>query len=335
MKMNFHRLVITFSLLFIGTLFYAQIPDDCESVRLNNGWPEHYCECKYEYQDFVLPLDTIVNESIWLKGWLSDLSQGISAYLHSDCDLSFDVYTTCSAAAPKYSAIFTRNKANTIDGNTIKQKLEENGLAGTNIAFYICISPVGGQGGRLIMQYDTDIMASTCEDPLYLFPGMSLYSKQNTDVYVIDPNQISNLTDIILSWEGQDQVPCQLTITDSSCEGTVLEQVSMQSDEDVYVISKETLKTARNNNKTYYLHFSHANNTIGQVHCLEPVYEENYIDTFACQGVGVQVHDTILLEPTIYTIDTVHMYSNQYMINIYKVVIIIHKCYNICIRKGG
>ena len=241
MKNIFIRLFLVTCLISIATISSAQYNNEQLYATSNNG-----------YEDFVLPLDINVSDSVWFKGWLSDLSQGISAYLHSDCDLAFDVYTSRTATTPKYQAVFTKNRANTIDGETIARKLKENGLGGIDMAFYICISPIGGQGGRLIMQYDTDIMPSTCEDPLYLFPGMSLYSKQPTDVYLVDPSQIPTSLDVIIAWEGDDETPCQLTITQSSCDGPILAQMDMYSIEDVYIMSKDILYEARKSNQSFY-----------------------------------------------------------------------------------
>ena len=315
--MNLQRLCVAFSLFIFATTLLAQPSEDCLRLQEERGFPSYYCDCKEGYTDFQLPVDTVLSyESIWFKGWVSDLYDGVSAYLHSDCDLNFEVYTSCTAKSPKYQAVFAQNKANAIDGEAIKRKLEENQVGNLDIAFYICISPMGGEGGRLIMRKESDGMPSTCDDPLYMLPGMSLYSTQNNDVYVIDPAELNSLTDIIIQWEPDKTTSCQLKVTRGSCNGPIMAQTTLETD-DAYIIPVADIRQSLSNNEQIFLHFSHAANTAGMVHCLAPEYEENYIDTLLCQGMGLEVHDTLLTEPTIYTIDTTHAYANIYYINLY------------------
>ena len=315
--MNLQRFYVAICLVLLSTSLLAAIPANCDSLQQAKGYPEYYCDCKYDYSNFVLPFDTVVSyESIWLKGWVSDLYDGLSAYLHSDCDLNFEVYASCTAKEPRYQAIFTQNEASAIDGEAIKRKLEENQVGSLDVAFYICISPIGGEGGRLIMRKESDGMPSTCEDPLYMLPGMSLYSTQANDVYVVDPTELNELTDIILQWEPDEVASCQLKVTSGSCDGPIIAQANLES-YDAYVLSAASIREALEKNDNLYLHFSHAANKAGMVRCLAPIYEENYIDTLLCQGMGLAVHDTLLTEPTVYTIDTIYDYSNVYLINLY------------------
>ena len=315
--MNLQRFFVAFSLFVFATVLLAQPSDDCLRLQEERGFPSYYCDCKEGYTNFQLPVDTVISyQPIWFKGWVSDLYDGLSAYLHSDCDLNFEVYASCTAKEPRYQAIFSRNKANAIDGESIKRKLEENQVGNLDIAFYICISPMGGEGGRLIMRKESDGMPSTCDDPLYMLPGMSLYSTQNNDVYVIDPAELNSLTDIIIQWEPDKTTSCQLKVTRGSCNGPIMAQTTLETD-DAYIIPVADIRQSLSNNEQIFLHFSHAANTAGMVHCLAPEYEENYIDTLVCQGMGLEVHDTLLTEPTIYTIDTTHAYANIYYINLY------------------
>lgn len=315
--MNKYRLLLSFLLLASTSTLLAQIPEDCADRQQANGWPEYYCDCKYNYQTFALPLDLQVSESIWFKGNVSELAQGISAYLYSDCEFSFEVYMSCTAKTPRYQTVFEPNQANSIDGSTIKRKLEEEGFSELEASFYICITPVNGLGGRLVMRSEADGMPSSCDDPLYIFPGMSLLSTRTYDVYALDPNNLPVETDFIFQWKGNDHAACQLDVTIGSCDGPTIAQVDMLSPNDIYVLSAEIVDEAWNNNEQIFLHFSHDPNTSGFVCSYTPEYEENYIDTLLCQGMGLEVHDTLLTEPTIYTIDTTHAYANIYYINLY------------------
>ena len=315
--MNLQRFSVAICLFVFATTLIAQTSDDCAKLQADKGYPSYYCDCKEGYTDFILPIDTIVDgEPIWYKGWVSDLYDGVSAYMHSDCDFNFEVYTSCSAQTPKYSALFAQNQANSIDGEAIKRKLQENNVGDIDMAFYIRISPIAGNGGRLIMRKQNDGMPSSCDDPLYIFPGMSLYTTRSNDVYVVDPNQLYDLTDIILQWEPDTNIPCDLQITQTSCDGPTIAQTTLHSD-DIYILPAQQVKQAMDNNQLLYLHLNHANNISGMFHCLAPEYEEYYIDTLMCQGMGLKVGDTLLTEATVYTIDTVYEYANLYTIYFY------------------
>ena len=295
-KLNITYLLFAICLLVNNATSLAATSSDCEQMQIEKGFPSYYCDCKEGNIKFRLPIDVEVTDTIWYKGWASDLSHGLSAYLHSDCDLNFEVYTSCSAKEPRYQAVFSQNKANSIDGEAIKRKLEENQVGNLDIAFYICISPMGGESGRLIMRKESDGMPSSCDDPLHMLPGMSLYSTQTTDVYVFDPQEQYDLTDVIIEWVPDTYTPCNLLVTRGACDGPTVAQVTMQAD-DLYILPAQHVRQAHQNNELLYFHFSHAAKTAGMINCLIPEYEENYTEITLCQGKGLQVNDTLLTEP--------------------------------------
>jgi hypothetical protein len=313
--MNKYRLLLSFILLAVTSTLLAQIPEDCADRQQAYGWPEYYCDCKYAAEDFSLPLDIQISGTRWFKGKISDFAQGISAYLNSDCPMKFEVYPFCTSKTPEYEKIFEQNQANSIDGTSIKHRLEEAGYGSAEATFYISISPINGLGGRLILRAEADGMPSSCDDPLYMFPGMSLYSTQPTDVYVIDPSNIAEATDIIIHWDGNEHIPCSLKLTSNSCNGPVLDKVTLDATNNCYTLTAEVLDEAWFNDEKIYLHFSHAPNTAGFVHCLVPEYTTVYNDTTICQGMGVQMEDTLLTETTTYPVDTVFLHTNQYRVN--------------------
>ena len=320
--MNKYRLLLSFLLLASTSTLLAQIPEDCADRQQANDWPEYYCDCKYTAEDFSLPLDIQISGTRWFKGKISDLAQGISAYLNSDCPMKFEVYPFCTSKTPEYEKIFEQNQANTIDGTSIKHRLEEAGYGSAEGTFYISISPLVGLGGRLILRSEADGMPSACEDPLYIFPGMALYSTQPTDVYVIDPSNIAEATDVIIHWKGDNNTPCELQLTSNSCDGPIVDKVTLDATNNCYTLTSEVLDEAWFNDEKFYLHFSHAPGTAGFVHCLVPEYTAAYTDTTICQGMGVQMEDTLLTETTTYPIDTVFLHTNQYRVNYLNVLVV-------------
>ena len=302
---------------------YAQVnKENCNEQMIANGWPSYYCDCKFNADAFTLPLDMQIYDSVWFDATLNDIANGLSAYLHSDCDMSFDVYIGCTAIAPKYQAIFTQNQTNTVNSQTIKEKLDEMGLGNLNQRFYICISPVNGLGGRLIASAPDKGFPSTCADPLRLFPGMSFLSTDVESVYFIDPSDIEADIDLVIQWVGDNNAPCQLTVTRGACNGTVIEQINITDKNQIFCLSARDLELAWENDELFYLHFAHAPNTTGTLRCMTAIYEEDVEAIELCQGKALQLADTILTQPTVYLGDTMHVADNRFAVKIYDLTFI-------------
>ena len=314
---------LTALLCMATTATYAQVnKENCDEQMIANGWPSYYCDCKYNTQDFILPLDMEINDSTWFEAYLSEIADGLSAYLYSDCDMSFDVYIGCTAKSPKYQAVFEKNQTNTVNSQTIKEKLDEMGLDNLNQRFYICISPVNGLGGRLIASALDKGFPSTCADPLRIFPGMSFLSTDVESVYVIDPSDIEADIDLVIQWVGDNNAPCQLTVTRGACNGTVIEQINITDNNQIFRLSARDLELAWENDELFYLHFAHAPNTTGTLRCMTAIYEEDVEAIELCQGKALQLADTILTQPTVYFGDTMHVADNRFAVKIYDLTFI-------------
>lgn len=298
-------------LLAVVPIMRADIPDDCEAKQQENGWPSYYCECRYNFEKFILPVDIQLTDTIWYKARLSTLFDGVTAYLHTDCDVQFDVYDLCTRKEPKYSATFKQNQANTIDAQGIKDKLAEMGLTDVDGTFYICISPVGGFGGRLICSSYQEGILSPCENPLYIFPEISLTSSHEEDVYVVDPNYFPASTSALIHWDADD-VPCTLRVMRNSCDGELIQEVELQDQRNVYFLPGETLDMLWENDEVLYMQFLHPTASMGHIHCLTTPHNEFITDTVLCQGKGLYVNDTVLTSPTTYIYDTVHFSDTHY-----------------------
>ena len=323
MKTTLHSMFMAFLCLLSTTAMMAQNePADCRETSATNGWPSYYCDCKYNTQDFILPLDMEINDSTWFEAYLSEIADGLSAYLYSDCDMSFDVYIGCTAKSPKYQAVFEKNQTNTVNSQTIKEKLDEMGLGNLNQRFYICISPVNGLGGRLIASALDKGFPSTCADPLRIFPGMSFLSTDVESAYVIDPSDIEADVDLVIQWVGDNNAPCQLTVTRGACNGTVIEQINITDNNQIFRLSARDLELAWENDELFYLHFAHAPNTTGTLRCMTAIYEEDVEAIELCQGKALQLADTILTQPTVYFGDTMHVADNRFAVKIYDLTFI-------------
>ena len=279
-----------------------------------------YSDCSRSPR-FSLPLDIDVTESYWLKGYVQDLTQGVSAYLYADTDFKFEVFVDCFFMVSVYSTTFKKNKTSTINAARIQEKLEENGIDGYTRAIYIRISPVDGKGGRLVMRPDSEMMYSDCNDPLFLAPAMSLRSYRTHDVYALDPRDFSQDEDLFVRWYTKDSVSCQAKMTLGACDGQVLEEKTLLLTKDVFRITPEILSQAAQNNQLLYFHFDHDVDSTSYVQCLASKFTEKVYTKTACQGKGVTIGDTTFYESTYYFRDTAYMSTNTFYIRYYDIII--------------
>ena len=302
----------------------AEIPDDCAAKREQNGWPSYYCDCKYNYQSFALPIDMYINDTVWFRARLSKISEGMSAYLHSDCDFHFAVYNQCTNPEARYTATFVQNHTTTLDASTIKQKLEDLGYGDVDANFYLCIYPVNGMGGRIICHPTDKGIHSTCSDALHLFPDMNILSSNADDVYIIDPSDIPAGEDVCVRWQSATNTPCHLRVTRGTCDGKTIAEMDFRSQEDLYRLSSWLLDDAWNSEEVFYLHFSHDAKTSGTISLYSELveYVDIITDTAVCRTQGLQLPDTLLTESTVYPYDTIQYAAGVYHILKYRVTIL-------------
>ena len=313
-------LVALFMLSRAGMMAQQITVDNCSEMSNKWGWPSYYCDCKFNADTFKLPLDRQISDSTWFVAKLSDLSQGLSAYLHSDCDMSFDVYTLCTAETPKYQAVFTSNQTNSVNSQVIKEKLEDMGY-GDNVdgTFHICISPILGFGGRLLANTQDKEFHSTCDDPLSIFPGMSLLCTSTEKVYVLNPSDIPYGEDVILQWQGENGAPCQCSITRNECDAEPFVQTTLQTRMDSLILPAELIDQAWEKDEIFYLHLSCAENTRGTIQYLAYHYEEIISDTTLCQGMEFRYDDIRTTKPGVYFYDTLQLSHTRYQLFGYNV----------------
>ena len=304
--------VISITLLAQTTAKTEQYPDYLAA--------SDYTDCNNAPR-FSLPLDIDVTEDYWLKGYVEDLTQGVSAYLYSDTDFKFEVYISCFLMTPVYSTTFKMNKTSTINHTVIQDKLEQYGISDYSNPIYIRISPVDGNGGRLVMRADSERMYSDCENPLYLAPGLNLRSYRTSDVYALDPRDFSHDEDLFVRWYTKDSVSCQAKMTLGACDGPVLEEKTMLITKDVFRITPEILSQAANNDQLLYFHFNHEVDSTNYVQCLASKFTEKVYEKTACQGKGVTIGDTTFYESTYYFRDTAYMHTNVFYIRYYNITI--------------
>ena len=319
MKHSYFRILLIICLSVLSVTLLAQTTAKTEQ------YPDYlaasdYTDCNNAPR-FSLPLDIDVTEDYWLKGYVEDLIQGVSAYLYSDTDFKFEVYISCFLMTPVYSTTFKMNKTSTINHTVIQDKLEQYGISDYSNPIYIRISPVDGNGGRLVMRADSERMYSDCSNPLLLAPGLNLRSYRTSDVYALDPRDFSHEDDLFVRWYTKDSVSCQAKMTLGACDGEVLEEKTLLLTKEVFRLTPELLTQTAQNNQLLYFHFDHDVDSTSYVQCLASKYTEKVYTQTACQGKGVTIGDTTFYESTYYFRDTAYMSGNTFYIRYYDITI--------------
>lgn len=125
MKQRTLNILLTVCLLLFAVTIPAQpIVQPAQDYAMASD----YTDCTNSSR-FSIPLDVEVTESYWLKGYVQDLTQGVSAYLYSDTDFQFEVYISCFLLIPVYETTFKQNRTSTINFAKIQEKLAENGIS--------------------------------------------------------------------------------------------------------------------------------------------------------------------------------------------------------------
>ena len=311
--------IFSFIATMIAIPLFAVIPEDCESERNKYDYPTHYCECTHEFLPFALPLDVRITDTVWYKASLNQLSDGLSAYLHSDGDVSFDVYQNCTSKNIRYQAVFEKNQTNSVNSQTIQDKLEQEGIVG-NAIFRICIAPRNGTGGRVICTSQKQGFTSSCDDPLYLFPGMKIATHTTKNTYIINPAEIENITDFLLLWEEENHSTAQLQITRNACDGELVADVELVDMNTPYTLSAQQIQEAKDNGEYFYLHLTHTS-SFGHLHCIAKEYTHIITEVALCQGRELVLQDTILTESTYYIYDTIQTSISTFDVYVYNLVI--------------
>jgi len=279
-------------------------------------YPDHYCDCRAAKQLGMLPFDIQVTDSVWFKCSASLFLNGFTAYLYSDCDVNFDIYTNCTSRSEAYSVVIPKNQARDVTAETIKQKLEDMGVSVGNMTLRVCIYPVGGSGGRLMCYPYNTGYNSTCDDILSLLPGMTFVSSHANDVYEITADNIADSYTMYL----QCDVDCQLAITRGSCDGETIAEYDFTAEDGLFHFDSELLMDVRAMGESLYAHFTHDESVVGRISLNEAKFVENLIDTVVCQGKEFRYEDFVTTESGVYVYDTVQVSEIKYKVYGYNII---------------
>ena len=290
--------------LFSTAYTYAQ--QQCEGFL--PGFPDHYCECRATSQVFQFPLEIEVTDTMWFSTTMDDLKQGMSAYWFSDCSISMEVYAFCSSNIPTITLTVGANQMREMDVTSINKKLEEMGdmaeTMGKLLTPRLKVYPKGGTGHIYCYPYDQG-PHSTCENVLPVIPRMTYVCDQTDEVYEIKPSRIASNGAGFIRWKQKDNQPGTIRLTRDSCNGPEIANETLMDSTHVLVLNADTMSALKKAGKSVFIHVTHEPGFTGRMfYHNRIVWTESAVDTTICQGKGLQLGDTILMEETIYPNDT-------------------------------
>ncbi len=291
--------------LFSTAYTYAQ--QQCEGFL--PGFPDHYCECRTTSQVFQFPLEIEVTDTMWFSSTVNDLKQGLSAYWFANSSITFEVYAFCSSKTPTITMTVGANQMREMDVTSINKKLEEMGdmaeLMSQTLTPRIKVYPNnGGSGTVYCYPYDQG-PHSTCENVLPVIPRMTYVCDQTDEVYEIKPSRIASNGAGFIRWKQKDNQPGTIRLTRDSCNGPEIANETLMDSTHVLVLNADTMSALKKAGKSVFVHVTHEPGFTGRMfYHNRIVWTESAVDTTICQGKGLQLGDTILMEETIYPNDT-------------------------------
>ncbi len=334
------KLVCVGCLLLSTYAFAADIkPDACSTFGSNPDWaysedckrcgelqhaPSYYCDC-HASGDMRYGIDTIITDTTWLSAPLTEvLEKGVMAYWFSDNGIGIDFYVNCIQIAPYMSIRVGANKAYGMDSKDIKRIVDEANVGSMikNFDAYFRFYPLDGKPGRVIgLEYNQGFH-STCDTTFQVYYNM-LYPFSYTDnVYELQAKDMKQ--DFFVQWKQErvqmEDTEVDLAITWGDCMGDTVATAHLFDSTKVYFPNRQLLDSAYAAGKSLFFHFQSTG--LGNLAFVSPVnwLRDSVVYEF-CEGMTVELKDTVLRETTIYT-DTTWVVKDTCLLTTYDITVI-------------
>lgn len=315
--------------------YVEQLPSDeeiaegswsCELERKIFGYKYYFCDCKETSIPFEFGMDMTISDTTWFSAPISELRKGLTAYWFANCQIQLEVYAFCSSKEPTFSLRVSPNQMKDMDVTDINKKLDEMGKLGEvfqqAVTPHMRAYPIGDGEGRVICTPFDQGPNSTCEDPLPMYNGMTFISSSPYDVYKFNPAQMPSNSDVFIQWQQKNNLPCDIDLSLANCEADPFLQTQLADSTKVLVLSKQTIANAKAQAQPIFVHIRHDSTYVGRVRVYtKPIYNAITIDTTLCQGMGLQLADTLLTQSVTGYVDTAWVTSNQINVTTYNLTI--------------
>ena len=298
--------------------------DDCPGKY--QGAPYYYCDCWNTAIAFSFPIERVVKDTMWYTATVDDVKQGVSANWYSNVSVTMEVYPFCTAKAPYITLTVGPNQMRELEVEKIQKKIDEMGeMAKTmmqTLTPRIRIYPHDkGQGTVYCYPYDQG-PHSTCEKTLPVFSRMTNVCSEAENVYQLVPARMHRKGRGFIAWKQKDNLPATIYVTQGSCTGPEIGRAVLTDSTHVMVLDSTAIMAAKTAKDTLYIHVEHPADYVGRM-----TYHGNIIrgaqiiDTTFCQGMRLELHDTVLTTTTVYTKDTLFTKGDTLKWTTYKLTV--------------
>lgn len=280
-------------------------PETCEQLRECLNMPSYYCEC-HDAVRFYYGIDTVINGDQWFRASVKDLVNGTMAYWQSDDSARIDVYAFCASTEPTLTKYIGPHSSVYITPHDVGILMESipSGLFDNMDAFMHFSSVHGGQG-RAICFSGKEGAVSTCDDPLEFNPYCN-YAFLNTQVFELRFRQ--KPTQVYLRYRNEIDMSdsVSLKVHYGTCDGPVVaEHVFVDSMRPYFMPLDIALKAWDDSTSLFMEMTNSSSENVAHIYYRSWVrFVPQTIDTAICRGMGLQLLDTLLTEPTTF-VDTI------------------------------
>lgn len=281
----------------------------CSRLQASLKAPYYFCDCKEGASTFRFPLSTQISDTVWYTASVDDVRKGLTAYWFADCSVTLEVYALCSGKTPTISMTIGKDQMREMDAASVNQKIDEMGdAAGQLISAltpHIRVYPNGTCSGQVYVYPYNEGPHSTCEATLPVRTSMTYVSNHADDVYEWEPNRLPQSGSVYVQWKEAKNNPCQVWVTQGSCTGTEVARITLSDSTKLFFPDRTLIQRARQAGESLFFHFSHDADKVGRIRFrTNPRFVPQTIDTTTCQGLGLQLADTLLTQTTRYSNDT-------------------------------
>lgn len=282
---------------------------ECRYAQAALNAPYYFCDCKEGASTFRFPLSTQISDTVWYTASVDDVRKGLTAYWFADCSVTLEVYALCSGKTPTISMTVGKDQMREMDATSVNQKINEMGdAAGQLISAltpHIRVYPNGTCSGQVYVYPYNEGPHSTCEATLPVRTSMTYVSNHADDVYEWEPTLLPQSGSVYVQWKEAKNNPCQVWVTQGSCTGTEVARTTLSDSTKLFFPDRTLIQQARQAGESLFFHFSHDADKVGRIRFrTNPRFVPQTIDTTTCQGLGLQLADTLLTQTTRYSNDT-------------------------------
>lgn len=300
--------IVAFAFILIGqTKASCLIPKTCEELRECLNAPIYYCDCKENSIPFAYGIDTVLTDTTWYTAKLLDIRQGLTAYWFSTGSVDIDIFPLCISDTALLSTTIGKNRAYNVTSDYINEKLQQFGGSSSeaikNMDVHIRVVPRAGVFGRVVMTSYDEGYHSTCVNPLPVHHNMAYVLSNPNNVYRLD--YTSAPKEMAVQWIQKDSKPVRVELAMGVCDAPALAKTCLTDSSHVWLPSLSVLQEAYRQGQPLFFRF--ATNDNGRIWFVSPLTKyTDRIDTVLCQGMPLQLSDTILTQSTSYT-DTLYL----------------------------